>query len=81
VTIAEIPLFRDVTAVQSYTIEEDGGKFLDKSPKAVGQSEYDDYTVLIIIHFTRNDMKSAGGIGQLFRRLAFRGSGITPAAI
>ena len=65
VTIPEIPLFRDVrhighAAVESYTIEEDGGKFLDKSPKAVGQSEYDDYTVLIIIHFTRNDMEKRG---------------------
>src|SRR5690349_7217426 len=54
VTIPEIPLFRDVrhigrAAVESYTIEEDGGKFLEKSPKALGQSEYDDYTVLIII--------------------------------
>jgi hypothetical protein len=65
VTIPEIPLFRDVrhighAAVESYTIEEDGGKFLDKSPKAMGQSEYDDYTVLIIIHFTRNDMEKRG---------------------
>jgi hypothetical protein len=65
VTIPEIPLFRDVrhighAAVESYTIEEDGGKFLDKSPKAVGQSKYDDYTVLIVIHFTRNDMEKRG---------------------
>jgi len=65
VTIPEIPLFRDVrhishAAVESYTIEEDGGKFLDKSPKVLGQSEYDDYTVLIIIHFTRNDMEKRG---------------------
>jgi hypothetical protein len=65
VKIPEIPLFRDVrhighAAVESYTIEEDGGKFIDKSPKALGQSEYDDYTVLIIIHFTRNDMEKRG---------------------
>jgi hypothetical protein len=38
VTIPEIPLFRDVrhighAAVESYTIEEDGGKFLEKSQK------------------------------------------------
>ena len=62
VTIPEIPLFRDVrhlghTALESYTIEEDGGKFLDKSPTAMGRSEYDDYTVLILIHFTRSDME------------------------
>jgi hypothetical protein len=62
VTIPEIPLFRDVrhlghAALESYTIEEDGGKFLDKSPTAMGRSEYDDYTVLILIHFTRSDME------------------------
>ena len=61
VTIPEIPLFRDVrhvgdAALESYTLEEDGGKFLDRSPTAMGQSAYDDYTVLIIIHFTRSDM-------------------------
>jgi len=61
VTIPEIPLFRDVrhvghAALESYTLEEDGGKFLDRSPTAMGQSTYDDYTVLIIIHFTRSDM-------------------------
>ena len=61
VTIPEIPLFRDVrhvghAALESYTLDEDGGKFLDRSPTAMGQSTYDDYTVLIIIHFTRSDM-------------------------
>jgi len=61
VTIPEIPLFRDVrhvghAALESYTLEEDGGKSLDRSPPAMGQSAYDDYTVLIIIHFTRSDM-------------------------
>jgi len=64
VTIPEIPLFRDVrhvghAALESYTLEEDGGKFLDRSPTAMGQSTYDDYTVLIIIHFTRSDMEKS----------------------
>jgi hypothetical protein len=61
VTIPEIPLFRDVrhmghAALESYTMEEDGGKFLVKSPPAMGRTEYDDYTILIVIHFTRSDM-------------------------
>ena len=62
VTIPEIALFRDVrhmghAALETYTIEEDGGKFLVKSPPAMGRSEYDDYTILIVIHFTRSDMQ------------------------
>ena len=62
VTIPEIALFRDVrhmghAALETYTIEEDGGKFLVKSPPAMGRSEYDDYTILIVIHFTRSDME------------------------
>ena len=61
VTIPEIALFRDVrhmghAALESYTMEEDGGKLLVKSRPALGQSEYDDYTILILIHFTRSDM-------------------------
>jgi hypothetical protein len=62
VTIPEVALFRDVkhsghTALESFTIDEDSGKFLDKSPTAVGRSEYDDYTVLIVIHFSRSDVE------------------------
>jgi len=62
VTIPEIALFKDVkhsghTALESFTIDEDSGKFLEKSPTAVGHSEYDDYTVLIVIHFSRNDIQ------------------------
>jgi hypothetical protein len=61
VTIPEIPVFRDVrhmghAALESYTMEQDGEKFLVKSPPAMGRSEYDDYTILIVIHFTRSDM-------------------------
>ncbi len=61
VTIPEIALFRDVrhmghAALESYTMEEDGGKFLVKSPPALGRSEYDDYTILIVGHFTRSDI-------------------------
>src|SRR5215831_682617 len=62
VTIPEVALFRDIkhsghTALESFTIDEDSGKFLDKSPTAVGRSKYDDYTVLIVIHFSRNDIQ------------------------
>jgi hypothetical protein len=62
VTIPEVALFKDVrhtghTALESFTIDEDSGKFLDKTRTAVGRSDYDDYTVLIVIHFTRSDME------------------------
>ena len=62
VTIPEIALLRDVrhmghTALESYTMEEDDGKFLVKSAPALGRSEYDDYTILIVINFTRSDME------------------------
>ena len=47
---------QDHAALESYTMEQDGEKFLVKSPPAMGRSEYDDYTILIVIHFTRSDM-------------------------
>ena len=61
----ESSLFKDVrhsghAELQVYAIDGDTGKFVEKSPPAVGASRYDDYTILLVITFTRRDMdKSA----------------------
>ncbi len=57
----EISLFKDVrhsglAELQIYSIDGDTGKFVDKSPMAVGASQYDDYTILLVINFTRSDI-------------------------
>lgn len=59
----EISLFKDVrhsghAELQVYSIDADTGKFIDKSPPAVGASQYDDYTILFVINFTRSDINS-----------------------
>jgi hypothetical protein len=59
--VPEIPLFKDIrhsghAEVEIYTIDADSGKFIDKSPTAVGAAQYDDYTVLLVINFTRTDV-------------------------
>jgi hypothetical protein len=61
VTIPEISLFKDVrhsghAAIESYTIDEDSGKFLAKSPTATSRSDYDDYTILVVMHITRSNL-------------------------
>jgi hypothetical protein len=63
-TVPEIPIFRDVrhtghAEVEIYTIDADSGQFLDKSPTATGNAQYDDYTILIVVHFTRSDMEKS----------------------
>ena len=59
----EIALFKNVrhsghTEVEVFTIDGDTGKFVDKTPPAIGETNYDDYTILIVIHFTRGDMEA-----------------------
>jgi hypothetical protein len=57
----EISLFKNArhsghAAVEIFAIDSDTGKFVDKTPPAIGETNYNDYTVLIVIHFTRSDM-------------------------
>jgi hypothetical protein len=57
----EISLFKNLrhsghAAVEVFAIDSDTGKFVDKTPPAIGETNYNDYTVLIVIHFTRSDM-------------------------
>jgi hypothetical protein len=59
----EIALFKNErhsghTEVEVFTIDGDTGKFVDKTPPAIGKTNYDDYTILIVIHFTRGDMET-----------------------
>src|SRR4029450_11871986 len=59
----EIALFKNArhsghTEVEVFTIDGSTGKFVDKSPPAIGETDYNDYTVLIVVHFTRSDMET-----------------------
>ena len=61
--IPEIALFKNAShsghaEVEVFTIDGSTGKFVDKSPPAVGETNYNDYTVLIVVHFTRSDMET-----------------------
>ncbi len=60
IAVPEIALFKDVrhsghAEVEIYTIKAGSGEFVDKSPPAIGETRYDDYTVLLVINFTRSD--------------------------
>lgn len=60
--IPEISLFKNVqhsghAEVEIYAIDQDSGKFIGKSGPAIGETRYDDYTVLIVVHFTRSNMQ------------------------
>src|SRR5215510_5828008 len=61
--IPEISLFKDVkhsghAEVKIYTIDADSGKFFGQSPPAIGEAQYDDYTIMIVVHFTRTDLET-----------------------
>lgn len=60
--VPEIPLFRDVkymgqAEIKISTTNEETGEFVSESAPAVGRSNHDDYTVLIIVHFTHTDLE------------------------
>lgn len=60
--VPEIPLFKDVkymghAEIKLFTTEAETGEFVSESPPAVGSSNHDDYTVLIIVHFTHTDLE------------------------
>ena len=59
--VPEIPLFKDVrhsghAEIEIYTLDAGSGEFVDKSPPAIGEARYDDYTILIVINFTKSDV-------------------------
>ena len=59
----EIALFKNArhsghAAVEVFTIDSDTDKFVDKTPPAIGETDYNDYTLLIVIHFSRSNMET-----------------------
>lgn len=62
IVIPEVSLYKNEqhsghAEVEIYAIDQDSGKFIDKSAPAIGDTRYDDYTVLIVVHFTRSNME------------------------
>jgi hypothetical protein len=60
--VPEIPLFRDVkhsgqAEIKVFASDAASGAFVDESELAVGKANHDDFTVLIVIHFTRTDLE------------------------
>jgi len=60
--IPEISLFKNVrhsghAEVEIYTIDGGTEKFVDQCPPAIGEAQYDDYTIMFVIHFTRSDIE------------------------
>jgi hypothetical protein len=65
----EITLFKNArhsghAEVEVFAIDGRTGKFVDKTPPAIGETNYDDYTILVVIHFTSSDIESGNGIGS-----------------
>jgi hypothetical protein len=59
--VPEIPVFRKVShvghaEVKISTTDGDSGDFIAESPGAIGKAHHDDYTLFIVIHFTRKDL-------------------------
>ena len=60
--IPEIALFKNIehsghAELKMFLINAKSGQFLSESIPATGSTEHDDYTVLIVIHFTRTDLQ------------------------
>jgi hypothetical protein len=58
----EIALFKNLrhsghAEVEIYTLDSASGKFIDKSAPAIGEAQYDDYTIMVVVHFTRTDIE------------------------
>lgn len=68
--VPEIPLFKDVqhsghAEIKIATIDSETGEFVDESAPSVGTANHDDYTILIVVHFTRSDLeKQKWDLGQ-----------------
>jgi len=60
--VPEIPLFRDVkymghAEIKISTTDAESGEFVAESAPAVGKANHDDYTILIVVHFTHTDLE------------------------
>ena len=71
----EIPLFRTVRhsghAVLETLSDQRRQRHVDREgSKSDGHSEYNDYSILILLHFTNTDLET-NGIGEAFSRNTF----------
>jgi hypothetical protein len=62
ITIPEIALFRDVkhsghAEIKIFATDGETGDFVGASAPAIGKSNHDDFTLLIIVHFTHTDLE------------------------
>ena len=60
-TVPELSLYKSVTHqgradVQIYTLDEGSGQFVSKTSVGNGEASYNEYTILILIHFVRTDL-------------------------
>ncbi len=60
--VPEIALFKNVehsghAELQMFLLNAQSGKFLSESVPATGSTEHNDYTILLVIHFTRTDLE------------------------
>jgi hypothetical protein len=61
-TVPEIPLFKDVghrghVEIKISATEAQTGEFVSEGAPAIGRASHDDYTILIIFHFTHTDLE------------------------
>lgn len=61
--VPEIPLFKNIehsghAELKISVADEKSGEFVAESVPAIGTTKHDDYTLLIIIHFTRTDVEN-----------------------
>lgn len=59
----EVPLFKDVkhsghAEIKISATDTATGDFVNESAPATGKSTHDDYTILVVIHFTRTDLET-----------------------
>jgi hypothetical protein len=60
--VPEIPIFKNIehsgrAEIKLSVIDGETGDFVDEAPPSVGKSQYDDYTIMIVVHFTRSDLE------------------------
>jgi hypothetical protein len=65
-SMPEVALFKSVSnrghaEIQVYTLDAGTGEFIGRSPATTGGAKYDDYTILILVHFNISDIDQNNG--------------------
>jgi hypothetical protein len=60
--VPEIPIFKNIehsghAEIKISMTDAQTGEFIDQSAPVVGLVQHDDYTILIVVHFTRSDLE------------------------